>query len=113
MSNNQLVVKSIGQQCQIYKSNHQQLKQSEKKINKIIEENTLQERETVKKAIDDLNKKINTIVESNEVKNEVKKMEENHKAMMLSLKSVINKFNQGRKLIMERKDVPLQKKRMY
>ena len=30
---------------------------------------------------------------------------------MLSLQSVMQKFNHGRKLIMERKDIPLQKKK--
>ena len=111
MSNNQIVVKTIGQHCEIYKSNHQQLKQSENKINKHIQDNTQKERDDVKKAMDTLNMKINQIVESPVVKNEVCKMEQHHKAMMISLKSVMEKFNHGRKLIMERKDIPLQKKK--
>ena len=75
MSNKQLSVKTIGQHCEIYKSNHQQLKQSEKKLNKLIQDNTQKEREEVKRAMDALNAKINQIVESPVVKNEVSNME--------------------------------------
>lgn len=111
MSKNQLAVKTIGHHCEIYKRNNKELKESEKKINQLIQDNTQKEREDVKKAMEILNKKINQIVESPQVKNEVCKMEQNHKQMMLSLKSVIEKFNHGRRLIMERSDIPLQKKK--
>jgi hypothetical protein len=110
-SNNQLAVKTIGHHCEVYKANHKQLKSREAKINKLIKDNTQQEKQNVEDAIKALNLKINQIVESDEVKQEMGKMEQNHKSMMLSLQSVMSKFNHGRQLIMARKDIPLQKKK--
>lgn len=101
----------LEREAQTYCSAKEQFQQSAKNIDKTIIENTKEESENVQKAIDALNKKIESIMSEDIVKEEHNKMKESRKQMNTSINVGMSTFFKVRDIIRKKglsKDVERQ-----
>ena len=89
----------LEREAQTYRTAKEQFQQSAKNIDKTIIENTKEESENVQKAIDDLNKKIESIMSEDIVKEEHNKMKESKKQMNTSINVGVSTFFKVRDII--------------
>lgn len=71
----------LNSQADLYLNAKNELDQSSMNIQKTIEENTKEESEAVNNAIQALNKKVETIIQSEEIQEETKRIQYNEKVM--------------------------------
>jgi len=89
----------LEREAQTYRTAKEQFQQSAKNIDKTIIENTKEESENVQKAIDALNKKIESIMSEDIVKEEHNKMKESKKQMNTSINVGVSTFFKVRDII--------------
>ncbi len=95
-TNNQL---SLNNNCQMFRDNRLQLRQSEEIIMNTIKDSTKQEVKEVEAAVEKLNTKIKAVLETPQMKQEQVKVEKYQKIMKVSLKNAMEAFNEGVKQI--------------
>ncbi len=86
---------NFNRQCEIYKDSRLQLKKSQNQIMTTIQENTKEEVKQVKRAIEQLNQKVDSIMTSPQIKQVVKKAEKYQNIMKISLKNATETFQGG------------------
>lgn len=75
----------LNREVDLFTNARDEIDQSSNFIQKTIEENTVNENEAVKNAIEALNKKVEAIIQSEPIKQERQKIESNQKVMSSSL----------------------------
>ena len=100
----------INKLCGSYQQNKAQMRVSQEKIDKAIKDNTQEERRRVEEAIENLNKKVDRILQTPQIKNEKEKFEQSSKMMYISLQKAMESFHQCKKMILDRQDIPNNKK---
>ena len=104
MSNNQMVNwNSLDNQAAIYKQAKNNIKENTEVIQKAIDKNTEKELADVKKAIENLNNKVDKIMETEFVKSRQKNIERLDEQMMHAIKEASNTFFKVRNVIEAKK----------
>lgn len=89
----------LEREAQLYKTAKQQAEQSSLNIQTTIKNNTKAETEAVQKAIDALNKKVESILNDDVVKEEQKKIEKSQEQMDISINAGVKTFFKIRDII--------------
>jgi ribosomal protein S13 len=87
--------------CQRYKKSRESVQNISKYIQKQIETNTKDEVQQVEESIKRLNKKIETIMKNPKVEQSKQYLEKEHKNMIMTLKSVMDVYQQAREIIIK------------
>ena len=103
-------IKVINKECDNYRTNSQIVKKTETQLNNFIKQNTKKEVDDVNDAIRKLNLKVDKLMEIPQVKKVQNQLEQSSKEMFLSLQKVMDCFNKGKRCIMDREDIPIEKK---
>lgn len=92
----------LDREAQLYNNAKKEAQQSSLNIRTTIENNTKEETEAVKRAIDALNKKVECIMNNEAVKNEQKKIENSQKQMESSINIAAKTFFKVRDIIRQK-----------
>jgi hypothetical protein len=103
-------IQTINKECDNYRTNSQIVKKNETKLTNFIKDNTKKEVEEVNESIKKLNLKVEKLMEIPQVKQVQNQLEQSSKEMFLSLQKVMDCFNKGKRCILERNDIPQEKK---
>lgn len=103
-------IQTINKECDNYRTSSQIVKQNETKLTNFIKDNTKKEVEEVNESIRKLNLKVDKLMEIPQVKQVQNQLEQSSKEMFLSLQKVMDCFNKGKRCILERDDIPQEKK---
>lgn len=95
-------------QSNIYREKKEIIRKKTELLQKTIEENTVDEKRDLDKAVKNLNNKVKKILEHPTVKKETLMLKEDQKVMFLSLKKCMDVFQQARDVIMS--DITLNQK---
>ena len=109
----QLISRNFDQQCQLFHQQRRQVKTSQDFIHHTIEANTKEEVKHVQQAVDRLNRKVDAIMKTPQIKVESEKVEVAHKQMQLTVKRAIVMFETGKTTILARTDLTPQQKHTY
>ena len=102
--NNQLAkLNFLDKHAENFKESKKRLETNSKQLQSIIENNTKQEMEDVKKAIELLNIKMDKIMKTDVVKEKSNQMKEDQKSMVLSMEVATNTFFKIRKMLYDKK----------
>ena len=113
-SSNQIVNFSyLDKEAELYKESKQSLTSNVKEIQAAIDNNTKEELKQVKDAIDNLNKKVERIMETNYIKDRKQRVEDAQKQMMKSIKEASNTFFQVREVIRGKENLSKEEKQKY
>ena len=89
------------------------LKKIDEYINKTIEENTKSELEALKQATDNYNKKIDSILKSNQIQRLDEEAKKNYDTIKKSVKIAFETYKKVKKVIYDKTDITLEEKRQY
>ena len=78
-----------------------------------VERNTQQEVKQIETAINNLNRKVDMIMKTPEMKQEETRMKQSQKLMFLSLQTAMKAFREGEESIRNRKDLSPTQKQQY
>ena len=114
MSNNQMVNwNSLDNQAAIYKQAKNNIKENTEVIQKAIDKNTEKELADVKKAIENLNNKVDKIMETEFVKSRQKNIERSSEQMMHAIKEASNTFFKVRSVIRSKENLSREERIAY
>lgn len=114
MSNNQMVNwNSLDNQANIYKQAKNNIKENTEVIQKAIDKNTEKELADVKKAIENLNNKVDKIMETEFVKARQANIEKSSKQMMHAIKEASNTFFKVRNVIRSKENLSREERIAY
>lgn len=103
---------SIDSASRDYKKAKENLNKIDDYISKTIEDNTQHELQALKKATDDYNRKIESILNSEKIKRLNQEAEKNYDSIKKSVKVAFETFKKVKKIIYE-KDLTLEEKQQY
>ena len=103
----------LDKEAEIYKKNKQELIQRAENVKTTLLRNTKNEVEEVQNAIDNLNKKIETIMNSDEIVNEKNNIQKCQTRMSLSIELAAKGFFKIREVIYSKDNLSIQQKREY
>jgi len=113
MSNQIVNLDFLNKEAQIYKENKNQLETISKNMQQSLVANTEQEMNEVQEAINRLNKKIEQVMESDEMMTKKEQLEKCHKRMSLSIDMAAKTFFKLRNLIYSKENLTSQQKKGY
>jgi small-conductance mechanosensitive channel len=113
MSNQLVNLDFLNKEAEIYKQNKSHLQSLSKNMQDTLVNNTKQEMDEVQQAINRLNQKIETLMNSDEIKGQKQAIESCHKRMSLSIDLAAKTFFKIRNLIYEKKNLDIEKKKEY
>lgn len=114
MSNNQMVNwNSLDNQAAIYKQAKNNIKENAEIIQKAIDKNTEKELADVKKAIENLNNKVDKIMETEFVKARQENIEKSSKQMMHAIREASNTFFKVRNVIQSKENLTREERAAY
>lgn len=103
----------IDREAQTYKKAKSEFESTSKTLQKTIEVNTKNEVDAVKSAIENLNKKVEAIMNTPQIKEHQKTLESSHKQMSSSIKIATDIYFKIRKIIHEKPELNMVQKRKY
>ena len=103
----------LDREAELYKQSKTTLKQNADEIQTAIETNTKEEVQKVQEAINNLNKKVEKIMETDYIKGKKKKIEEAQQQMMKSIKEASNTFFKVRDVIRAKENLSDEEKHQY
>lgn len=103
----------LDKEAEVYKKNKQELIQRAENVKTTLLRNTKKEVEEVQNAIDNLNKKIETIMTSDEIVNEKNNIQKCQNRMSLSIELAAKGFFKIREVIYSKDNLSIQQKREY
>ena len=113
MSNQLANLDFLNKEAEIYKQNKSNLQSLSKNMQETLVSNTKKEMDEVQQAINRLNQKIESLMDSDEIKDQKKAMEQCHKRMSLSIDLAAKAFFKIRNLIYEKENIDIEKKKVY
>ena len=114
MSNNQIVNwNSLDNQAAIYKQAKNNIKNDVEIIQKAIDKNTEKEVQEVKKAIENLNSKVDRIMETQFVKTRQQNIEKSGQQMAHAIKEASNTFFKVREVIRSKENLTMEERATY
>ena len=114
MSNNQLVNwNSLDNQAAIYKQAKNNIKENAEVIQKTIDKNTEKEMADVKKAIENLNNKVDQIMKTDFVKSRQQNIERSTEQMMHAIREASNTFFKVREVIRSKENISSEQRATY
>lgn len=114
MSNNQLVNwNSLDNQAAIYKQAKNNIKENAEVIQKAIDKNTEKELADVKKAIENLNNKVDQIMKTDFVKSRQQNIERSSEQMMHAIREASNTFFKVREVIRSKENLTSEQRAAY
>lgn len=114
MSNNQLVNwNSLDNQATIYKQAKNNIKENAEVIQKAIDKNTEKELVDVKKAIENLNNKVDQIMKTDFVKSRQQNIERSSEQMMHAIREASNTFFKVREVIRSKENLSSEQRATY
>ena len=114
MSKNQLVNwNSLDNQATIYKQEKNNIKENTEVIQKTIDKNTEKEMADIKKAIDNLNNKVDQIMKTEFVKSRQQNIERSSEQMMHAIREASNTFFKVRKVIRSKENLSSEQRDAY
>jgi cellobiose-specific phosphotransferase system component IIB len=109
----QLISRNFDQQCQLFDEQRKLVKTSRDFIEHTIEANTKEEVNHVQHAVDRLNRKVDAILKTPQIKAQVERVEVVEKNMQITVKLAIKMFEVGKKSIVARIDLTPEQKHTY
>ena len=114
MSNNQLVNwNSLDNQAAIYKQAKNNIKENAEVIQKTIDKNTEKEMADIKKAIENLNNKVDQIMKTDFVKSRQQNIERSTEQMMHAIREASNTFFKVREVIRSKENLSSEQRATY
>lgn len=113
MSNKLVNLDFLNKEAEIYKQNKSQLQALSKNMQDTLVNNTKKEMDEVQQAINRLNQKIESVMNSEEIKGQKQAIEQCHKRMSLSIDLAAKVFFKIRNLIYEKENIDIEKKKEY
>lgn len=104
---------SIDSASRDYKRAKQNLNNIDEYISKTIEDNTQHELQALKKATEDYNRKIESILNSEKIKRLNAEAEKNYDSIKKSVKVAFETYKKVKKIIYEKKDLTTEEKKQY
>ena len=104
---------SINGASQEYHQAKNNLERIDKYISKTIEDNTVNELNALKKATENYNKKIESILESSQMKKIENEAKKNYETIKKSIKIAFETYKKVKQIIYDKKDLTLEEKKEY
>jgi hypothetical protein len=113
-SNKQVInMDFLDREANLYRTSKEILKTNTETIDKAIKDNTKQEVEAVQNAIKTLNEKVDTILETDFVKDKQKQIDSSQKQMSESIKKASDAFFKVKTYILEKEGLTDEQKQQY
>lgn len=114
MSNNKLVnLDYLDREAQLFKQARNNIEENSKIVREAIDKNTKNEVEAVQSAIQNLNKKVQQILDTDFVKEKTNIIEKSEEQMIKSSKLAAQTFFKVRKIIYEKQELTQEQKMQY
>ena len=114
MSNNKLVnLDYLDREAQLFKQARNNIEENSKIVREAIDKNTKEEVEAVQTAIQNLNKKVQKILETDFVKEKTQQIEKSEEQMIKSSKLAAQTFFKVRKIIHDKTELTREQKMQY
>ena len=103
----------LNKEAQIYKENKEQLQSLTKNMQESLVTNTKKEMEEVQQAINRLNQKIETLMNTEDIQQQKQQIDKCHNRMSLSIDLAAKAFFKIRNLIYSKENLAIDKKKEY